>query len=78
MSEQTEMSLEEKEIEEQAQMAKDELGKSISKALEDLRELGLDAMIICSQVELDVEGIWCTTKNAVIRNGLVRLADKTV
>ena len=76
--EKMEAELEAKRKEQEIETKKDELGNAISKCVDELKELGLDAMLICSQPDLDVEGIWCTTNNAVIRNGLVRLADKTI
>ena len=75
MSEQTEMEL---TTEEELQAKKDEIGVEISKAVDELAELGLDILLVANQDDLDIRGIWSSSQSPIIRGGLARIVEQSV
>lgn len=74
MSEQTEM----EEVKTEEQKKSDALAEEINACLKKLSDLGLDCLLVASQSELGLVGVWCNTENVIVRNGLARLADQKI
>ena len=60
------------------QAVKDSIAKEINAAMETFTSLGLDCMLITSNSELNIEGIFTTSKNRIINLGLSGLATQNV